>query len=103
VASVYSVLLIEESAFTGLATYDVDDGLVVIVRDIDITYGITLGLTFRVRSGSGAQFWGGVLVSEQNPAWAYWRGRQVIPGPGALTIEADGACDFRASGYLLTA
>lgn len=101
---VYSTLLISEPGFTGEASLEIPSGDVCVVRSIDAVVGITAGLSVWAYGTDGAGFWGytwgATTYAKQS---ASWRGRQVIPGPGFFYISTDGACDIRASGYILSA
>jgi len=100
----YSHVLLAETGFTGEASFEVPAGQLVVVRDIDAVVGITAGLSIWAYDTIGAQFWGYTWgATTYTKQTASWRGRQVIPGPGYFYISTDGECDFRASGYILSA
>lgn len=99
----YSAVLIASHAFTGEASLEVPDGLVLVVRDIDAVVGVQAGTSVWAYDNDGVQFWGvnfGVTTLPFNTL--SWRGRQVIPGPSFLHISTSAAADIRASGYLLS-
>jgi hypothetical protein len=102
-APIYSALLLAESGFEGEAAFEVPEGITLIVRDIDVVAGISLGGQVWAYDTDGAQFWGYTFTEVTGgKVSAAWRGRQAIPGPGYFYVSTDFTCDFRASGYLLT-
>jgi hypothetical protein len=103
VATIYSRVLLAEAGFIGEAALEIPDGFVCVVRDIDLVYGIAVGLTAWAYDTSGIKFWGVVVSGDHTFTTVSWRGRQVIPGPGFVYLSTNAACDFRMSGYLLTA
>lgn len=99
----YSRVLLSESGFTGEASLEVPSGYTVVVRDIDVVAGISVGIAAWAYGTDGAKFWGvnfGTVTSDFTTQ--SWRGRQVVPGPGYFYISTSAACDIRASGYLLS-
>jgi hypothetical protein len=99
----YSRVLLAEHDFTGESAFEVPAGLTVVVRDIDVVTGVSLGGTVWAYDSDGVQFWGYTQTSlTGGKQWAGWRGRQVIPGPGFFYISSDYSADFRSSGYLLS-
>ena len=99
----YSRVLISSAGITGTATLDVPAGFTVVVRDIDVVAGISVGGLVYAYAGDGAKFAANQFgtVDLDFTLWS-WRGRQVIPGPDTFNITTDFACDVRASGYLLS-
>lgn len=100
---IYSRILISSSGLTGTATLDVPAGFTVVVRDIDVVAGISVGGLVYAYGGDGTKFaaYNFGTVSLDFTLWS-WRGRQVLPGPDTFNITTDFACDVRASGYLLS-
>lgn len=99
----YSYLFLAESGFTGEAAFEIPDGLVAVVRDIDVVAGISVGGQVWAYDTAGHQFWANTFTEiTGGKVWAGFRGRQVVPGPGYVYVSTDFACDFRCSGYLLS-
>lgn len=99
----YSRVLVSAGGLTGTATLDVPAGFTVVVRDIDVVVGISVGLLVYGYAGDGVKFAANAFgtVTEDFTLWS-WRGRQVIPGPDTFNLTTTAACDVRASGYLLS-
>lgn len=99
----YSRVLISSAGITGTGTFAVPAGFTVVVRDIDVVAGISVGGLVIAYAGDGAKFAANQFgtVSLDYTLWS-WRGRQVIPGPDVFSITTDFACDIRSSGYLLS-
>jgi hypothetical protein len=105
-ARLYSTNLILDTIDSGSdASYDVEDGFVVVIRDISAT-------VINPYDAPGATWW--VAVDGLNIAqWYYppdvyttehWEGRVVAPGPLTITADSDGdvVVELAVSGYLLT-
>lgn len=100
---VYSIVLVSNHGFTGVATFEVPSSFTCVVRDIDVVAGISVGGLAFAYGSDGAQFAANNFgtVTEDYSLWS-WRGRQVFPGPDLIHFQTDFECDIRASGYLLS-
>jgi hypothetical protein len=99
----YSAVLQEENAFEGESTIEVEEGLVVVVRDIDaVLPAESLCVLSFYAQPSLASFW---EVSQDLSTGVYysWRGRQVFTAGNGWTAQASEECSFRVSGYVLQA
>jgi hypothetical protein len=103
-AAVYSARLIYEAGLSSSAAFTCPDGMVMVVRDIDVFVGAELALpSIQATEASDGTFW--IAVGTIGEASSFqWQGRQVFPAGSTLVMIAEnGTWDVRVSGYLLTA
>ena len=98
---VYSTRFILEHGATGPHSYLVPAGFVAIIRDVDVTTQPTGGCNILLVVDL-ALLWIVELGLEPQFTYQSWRGRQVVPGGGVMTLDTTDTADYAVSGYLLT-
>lgn len=98
---VYSTRLLAWSSDESPAPYEVPDGYVAIVRDLDVWSGGGAMINWQLAVNTVAKFAAGQFTVESIAQTAQWRGRQVVQAGEFLVFSSDGPTDGLVSGYLL--
>lgn len=100
---VYSIRMYAAHGLNGSSPpFGPPSGTIWIVRDLDATYSGLLVASIRLLGSLGETVWLNAFAGGDQPQYASFRGRQVIPEGETFSISTSGACDVRISGYELT-
>lgn len=100
---VYSTRIFAVHDLSGVITYTVPDGKVLIVRDIDVFWGVSTAGALVNFLGSANQVFYQASFGINDVGWRQWTGRQVLSAGEVVTAFSSDTMDVSASGYLLDA
>lgn len=99
---VYSTRFMAWAAEEFPPTFEVPDGYVAIVRDVDVVSGGGAMINWVWGLNGIAKIGGGQFTIEALNQFQTWRGRQLANAGEFIYAQSDGPTDGAISGYLLT-
>jgi hypothetical protein len=91
-----------EHSFDGIYSYEVPAGYVAVVKEIDVTYGISVGASVVAYGPGDAAFWSYHFGTIDLRRTESYQGRAVFYAGEIFSVELSDTGDLYIGGYLLT-
>ena len=98
---IYSRSLVAAAGLSGTVTSVVPAGTTVVIRDVDVTLGVSAGVLVTLVGANGQVIWAWSSGVTTDKTSAQWRGRQVIEAGQTFSVVTSAPADVTVSGYVL--